>query len=74
LKENIASTSSTNPGYDVQVYDMPHLFDDTNRDQSSEQVSNLRHFLGSCLKLLNDKSYIQMLQGLLEKCNYGEEI
>jgi hypothetical protein len=27
LKENIAYTLGTNPGDDVPVYDMPHLFD-----------------------------------------------
>jgi hypothetical protein len=74
LKENIASTSGTNPGDDVPVYDMPHLFDQTNRDQPSEQVSNLRNFLGSCVKLLNDKTSLQVLQSLLEKCNSGEEM
>jgi hypothetical protein len=35
LKENIASTLGTNLGDDVLVYDMPHLFDDTIRYQSS---------------------------------------
>jgi hypothetical protein len=38
------STLGTNPGDDVLVYDMPHLFDQTNKDQTSEQVSNLRIF------------------------------
>ena len=27
-----------------------------------------------CLKLLNDKTYLQVLQSLLEKCNFGEEM
>jgi hypothetical protein len=53
---------------------MPHLFDQTSRDQPSEQVSNLRNFLGSCVKLLNDKNSLQVLQSLLEKCNSGEEM
>jgi len=35
LKENIASTSGTKLGDDVSVYDMPRLFDQTNKDQSS---------------------------------------
>jgi hypothetical protein len=29
--------------------------------------------LGSCVKLLNDRNYLQILQNLLEKCNPGEE-
>jgi len=32
LKDNIVSTSGTNPRDDVSIYDMPHLFDDTRRD------------------------------------------
>jgi hypothetical protein len=30
--------------------------------------------LGSCVKLLNDRNSLQVLHGLLEKCNYGEEM
>jgi hypothetical protein len=73
LKENIASTLGTNPGDDVPVYDMPHLFDHTSRDQPSEQVSNMRKKFRSCVKLSNDKNYLQVLQSILEKCNSGEE-
>jgi len=46
LKENIASTSWTKPKYEIPVYDMPSLFDQTNQEKSLEQVSNLRNFLG----------------------------
>jgi hypothetical protein len=67
LKENIASTSGTKPVDDAPVYDMPHLFDQTSRDQTSEKVSNLINFLGSCVKLLNDKTSLQVLHSLLEK-------
>jgi hypothetical protein len=73
LKENIASTSGTKPVDDVPVYDMPPLFDQTNKEKPSEKVSNLRNFLVSCVKLLNDKSSLQVLQNMLEKCNVGEE-
>jgi hypothetical protein len=74
LKDNISSTSCTKLGYDVPVYDMPHLFDQTSRYQSSEQVINLRNGLGSCLNILNDKTSLQVLQSLLEKLNSREEI
>jgi hypothetical protein len=53
---------------------MPHPFDHTNRDQSSEKVSNLRNFMVSCLKLLNDQTSLQVLQSLIEKCSPEEEI
>jgi hypothetical protein len=73
LKENIVSTSGMKPVDEIPVYDMPSLFDQTNQEQSSEQVSNLRNFLGACVKLLSDKNSLQVLQNLLEKCNPGEE-
>jgi hypothetical protein len=66
LKENITSTSRKNLGYYVPVYDMPHLFDQTSKDQTSKQTSNIRNFLGSCLKLLNDNTYLQVLQSFLK--------
>ena len=47
--------------------------DQTNQVQYSKQVSNLRNFLGDCLKLLSDKKSLQILHNLLEKCNLGEE-
>jgi hypothetical protein len=55
------------------VYDIPPLFDQTRKEKPSEKVSNLRNIFGSCVKLLNDKNSLQVLQSLLEKCNYGEE-
>jgi len=33
LKENIASISGTNTGYDVPMYDMPHLFDHSRKEK-----------------------------------------
>jgi hypothetical protein len=44
------------------------------REKPSTSVSNMRNILGSYVKLLNDKNYLQVLQSLLEKCNYGEEM
>jgi hypothetical protein len=55
------------------VYDMPSLFDQINKEKPLEQVSNLRNFLGSCVKLINDKKSLQVLKKLLEKYNSGEE-
>jgi hypothetical protein len=70
LKENIASTSGTNPGDDIPVYDMPLLFYQNNKENPSEELSNLKNVLVSCVKLLNDKTSLQVLQSLLEKFNY----
>jgi hypothetical protein len=58
----------------VLVYYMPHPYDHTRRDHPPENVSNLRNFLVSLLKLLNDQTSIQELQSLLEKCNHEEEM
>jgi hypothetical protein len=71
--KNIVSTSGTKSVDEIPVYDMPPLFDQTSKEQPSEEVSNLINFLGSCVKLLNDKKYLQVLESLLEKCNLGEE-
>jgi hypothetical protein len=62
LKENIVSTSGTKPVDEIPVYDMPPLFDQTSKENPSEKVSNLRNFLGSCVKLLNDRNSLQILQ------------
>jgi hypothetical protein len=73
LKENIASTSRMKPFDEIPVYEIPSLFDQTNQEQSLEQSSNLRIFLGGCVKLFSDKNSLQVLQNLLEKCNPEEE-
>jgi autotransporter adhesin len=62
LKENIASTSGTKPVDEITVYNMPSLFDQTNQEQSSKQVSNLRNVLGACVKLSSDKKSLQVHQ------------
>jgi hypothetical protein len=67
------STSGTKPVDEVPVYAMPPIFDQTSKVQPLEKVSKLRNFLGSCVKLLNDKNSLQVLQSLLEKCNSREE-
>ena len=67
------STSGMKPVDEVLFKDTPSLFYHTNQEQYSEQLSNLRNFFGSCVKLLSDKNSLQVLQNLLEKCNSGEE-
>jgi hypothetical protein len=74
LKENIASTSGTKLIDEIPMYNMSPLFNQTNIEKPLEQVSNLRNFLGSCVKLLNDKNSLQILWCLLEKCNSGQEM
>jgi hypothetical protein len=72
MKEKKNSASRTKPVDEIPVYEMPPLFYQTIKEKPSEQVSNLRNFLGSCVKLLNDRNSLQILQSLLEKCHPGE--
>jgi hypothetical protein len=65
LQENITYTLGAKLVYEIQVYDMHPLFDHTNKEKPLEKVSNLRKFLGSCVKLLNDKNSLQILHNLL---------
>jgi hypothetical protein len=74
LQENIDSTLNTRPGYDGLVYDIPHQYDNTNKVQSSEKLINIRNFMVSFLKLLNDQTYLKVLESLIEKCSPEEEI
>jgi hypothetical protein len=48
---------------------MPPSMDHTSKGQPLEKLSNLKTFLQSCVKLLNDPSSIKVLQNLLERCN-----
>jgi hypothetical protein len=73
LKENIASTSTMQQNHDRPMYEMPPSMDHTSKGQPSEKVSNLKTFLQSCVKLLNDPSSIKVLQNLLERCNMKVE-
>jgi hypothetical protein len=48
--------------------------DHTNEAQSLGQVSTIKDFLQSCVKLLiNDSSYVKVLQNMLEICNIDVE-
>jgi hypothetical protein len=50
-------------------YDMLPSLDHTNRTQPKEQVSTIKDFLQSCIKMLSDPSSIKVLQNILEKCS-----
>jgi len=54
LKENIASTSIAQQTQVPPMYEMPPSMDHTNKGQPLDKVSNLKTFLQSCVKLLND--------------------
>ena len=43
--------------------------DHNRKGQPLEKVSNIKTFLQSCVKLLNDPSSVKVLQNMLEICN-----
>jgi hypothetical protein len=45
---------------------MPSSLDHTNEAQPIGQVSTIKDFLQSCVKLLNDPSSVKLLQNMLE--------
>jgi hypothetical protein len=51
------------------MYEIPSSMDHTSKGQPLEQVSTIKNFLQSCVKLLNDPSSVEVLQNLLERCN-----
>jgi hypothetical protein len=51
------------------MYEMPLLMDHTGEVQPIAQVSTIKNFLQSCVKLMNDQSSIKVLQNMLERCN-----
>jgi hypothetical protein len=52
---------------------MPPLLDHTNEMQPMGQVSKIKGFLQSCVKLLNDPSSIKILKNILERCSIETE-
>jgi hypothetical protein len=55
------------------MYEMPSSMDHTSEAQPLEQVINIRTFLQSCVKLLNDPSSVKILKNILERCNTEAE-
>jgi hypothetical protein len=73
LKPEIASTSTTQYTQDVPTYEMPSSLDHTNEAQPIGQVSTIKDFLQSHVKLLNDPSFVKVLQNMLERCSIEVE-
>jgi hypothetical protein len=73
LKKNVASTSVMQQPQNPPIYGMPFSMDHTNKEQPLEKVSTIKTFLQSCVKLLNDPSFVKVLQDMLEICNIEVE-
>jgi hypothetical protein len=68
-KEDISMTSIVQQRKESPKYDMPLLLDHTNEIHSMGQVSTIKGFLQSCIKVLSDPSSVKILQNILEKCS-----
>jgi hypothetical protein len=55
------------------MYEIPLSMDHTSEAPPLVQVSTIKIFLQSCVKLLNDPSSAKVLQNMLERCNTDEE-
>jgi hypothetical protein len=51
------------------MYEMPSSNDHTSKGKPLEQVSTIKKNLQSCVTLLNDPSFLKVLQNMLEICN-----
>jgi hypothetical protein len=54
-------------------YEMSPSLDHTNKIQPKEQVSTIKDFFQSCIKMLSDPSSVKILQNILEKCSSETE-
>jgi hypothetical protein len=67
------STSTAQQNKEAQEYEMPPLLDHTNEMKPMGQVSTIKVFLQSCVKVLNDPSSVKILQNILEKSSMEME-
>jgi hypothetical protein len=63
------STSTAQPHKEEPEYEMPPSLDHTNEMKPTRQVSTIKGFLQSCVKVLSDPSSMKILQNILEKCS-----
>jgi hypothetical protein len=66
-------TSTVQQRKEVPEYEMPTLLDHTTKIHSMEQLSTIKGFLQSCVKVLSDPSYVKILQNILEKYSIETE-
>jgi hypothetical protein len=69
----MASTSTTQQRKEAPQYEMPPLLDHTNEIKPMGQVSTIKGFFQSCVKVLNDPSSVKILQNILEICSLETE-
>jgi hypothetical protein len=69
LEPNIASTSTAHHTQEVPTYEIPPSLDHTKEAQPLGQVSMIKGFFQSCVRLLNNPSSVKVLQNILERCS-----
>jgi hypothetical protein len=57
------------PFKEALEYEMPSSLDHTNKMQPKGQVSTIKGFSQSCMKVLSDPSSMKILQNILDKCS-----
>jgi hypothetical protein len=61
-------TSTMHRHKEALEYEMPPSLDHTNKMETTGQISAIKGFLKSCVKVLSDPSSMKILQNILEKC------
>jgi hypothetical protein len=69
LNYNFVSTSLVQQTQNPPMYEIPSSMEHTSKGKPSKQVSSIKNFMQSCVKLLNDPSSIKILQNILKICN-----
>jgi hypothetical protein len=69
MKPDISSTSTAQHSKEVSEYKMPPSLDHTKEMKLLGQVSTIKGFLQSCVKILNDPYSFKILQSMLEICS-----
>jgi hypothetical protein len=69
----MTSTSTAQQSKESPEYEMPLLLDHTNEIHSMGQVSTIKGFGKTCVKILNDPSSMKIIQNILEKCSVETE-
>jgi hypothetical protein len=72
-EEDMALISTAQQKKEAPKYEMPPVLDHTNEMQPMGQVSTIKGFFQSCVKVLSDPSSVKILQNILEKCSIEME-
>jgi hypothetical protein len=73
VKPDIALTSNAHHNKELPMYEMPPSLYYTKEAHPLAQVSTIKDFLQSRVKLLNDPSSVKVLQNMIERCSIEAE-